>query len=150
VLTPYRPLQDSPRGAVVSGGMLTATSLFEHAETVARLRDAISRNGLTVFAEFDHAAGARAAGMDLSPELVVVFGNPRAGTPLMQSDPRVGIELPLRMLVWNQAGQTLVGDNDPRELAGPYDLTAQAATLQAMASLLQRLAAEAVGGEQHS
>jgi uncharacterized protein (DUF302 family) len=101
--------------------MLTMASSFEHDETVARVLDAISQKGLTVFAQFDHAAGARDAGMDLSNEVVIVFGNPRAGTPLMQADPRVGIELPLRVLVWDQDGQTLVGYNDPRDWAGPYD-----------------------------
>jgi uncharacterized protein (DUF302 family) len=125
--------------------MLTTTSSFEHGETLARLLDAISREGLTVFAQFDHAAGARAAGMDLSNEVVVVFGNPRAGTLLMQADPRVGIELPLRVLVWDHDGQTVVGYNDPRSLVGPYDLTTQAAVVDAMSSLLKRLANDAAG-----
>ena len=65
-----------------------------------RLITAITSRGLTVFARVDHAAAAREAGMELAAEELVVFGNPRAGTPLMQSDPRIGIELPLRMLVW--------------------------------------------------
>jgi uncharacterized protein (DUF302 family) len=125
--------------------MLTTASSFGHGETVARLLDAISHEGLTVFAQFDHAAGAHAVGMDLSNEVVVVFGNPRSGTLLMQADPRVGIELPLRVLVWDQDGQTVVGYNDPRSLAGPYDLTAQAAVLGAMSSLLDRLASDAAG-----
>jgi uncharacterized protein (DUF302 family) len=125
--------------------MLTMASSFEHDETVARVLDAISQKGLTVFAQFDHAAGARDAGMDLSNEVVIVFGNPRAGTPLMQADPRVGIELPLRVLVWDQDGQTLVGYNDPRDWAGPYDLTTHAGVLDAMSSLLDRLANDAAG-----
>ena len=83
--------------------------------------------------------------MDLGDEVVVVFGNPRAGTPLMQADPRVGIELPLRVLVWDQGGQTFVGYSDPRDLADRYNLTSQAATLDAMASLLSALADEAAG-----
>jgi uncharacterized protein (DUF302 family) len=77
--------------------------------------------------------------------VVVVFGNPRAGTPLMQADPRVGIELPLRMLVWDQGAQTIVGYNDPKSLAGSYNLTTQAATLDAMSSLLHALANDAAG-----
>jgi len=129
--------------------MLTTASSFEHGETVARLLDAISQEGLTVFAQFDHATWARDAGMDLSNEVVIVFGNPRAGTPLMQADPRVGIELPLRVLVWDQDGQTIVGYNDPRDLADPYDLTRQAAVLDAMSSLLDRLANDAAGSAEH-
>ena len=89
--------------------MLTIVSPFGHSETLTRLLDAIARRGLSVFAQIDHAAAAREVGMDLSDEVVVVFGNPRAGTPLMQTDPRIGIELPLRMLVWDQGGQPVVG-----------------------------------------
>jgi uncharacterized protein (DUF302 family) len=81
----------------------------------------------------------------MADEVVVVFGNPRAGTPLMQADPRIGIELPLRMLVWDQDGRTVVGYNDPKDLAGPYDVAAQAGTLEAMSSLLDALASEAAG-----
>jgi uncharacterized protein (DUF302 family) len=130
--------------------MLTTVSSSEHAETVAGLLDAISQKGLTVFAQIDHAAAAREAGMDLPDEVVIVFGSPRAGTPLMQADPRVGIELPLRMLVWNQGGRTIVGYNDPTSLAGAYDLTTQSATLDAMSSLLGSLASEAAGKAEHT
>jgi uncharacterized protein (DUF302 family) len=125
--------------------MLTTVSSSRHGETVTRLVDAISQKGLMVFAQIDHAAAAREAGMDLPDEVVIVFGNPRAGTGLMQADPRVGIELPLRMLVWNQDGQTIVGYNDPKGLAGAYNLTTQATTLDAMSSLLRALAYDAAG-----
>jgi uncharacterized protein (DUF302 family) len=125
--------------------MLTTVSPSDHGETVARLLASISQRGLTVFAQIDHAAAAREAGMDLPDEVVIVFGNPRSGTPLMQTDPRVGIELPLRMLVWNQDEQTMVGYNDPKDLAGAYNLTTQSTTLEAMSSLLHALADEAAG-----
>ena len=81
--------------------------------------------------------------MDLPPEAVVAFGNPSAGTPLMQDDPRVGIELPLRILLWDSGGVTMIGYNDPRELSGVYDVGEHAGTLDAMAGLLSDLAAEA-------
>jgi uncharacterized protein (DUF302 family) len=129
--------------------MLTTVSSSGHGETVTRLLDAISQKGLMVFAQIDHAAAAREAGMDLPDEVVIVFGNPRAGTALMQADPRVGIELPLRMLVWNQGGQTIVGYNDPKGLAGAYNLTTQATTLDAMSSLLHALANDAAGKAEH-
>lgn len=123
--------------------MITVVSSSGHAATLTRLLDAIARRGLTVFAQIDHAAAAREASMELPAEVVVLFGNPRAGTPLMQEDPRVGIELPLRILVWDQGGRTLVGYNDPQDLAGSYELRATSATLAAMSSLLQDLAAAA-------
>ena len=81
--------------------------------------------------------------MELAPETVVVFGNPRAGTPLMQDDPRIGIELPLRIVVWSSDDATMIGYNDPRELADTYEVGEHAQTLEAMAALLAALAQEA-------
>ena len=125
--------------------MLVTPSTSGYADTMRRLIEAITNRGLTVFARIDHAAAARAAGMELAAEELVVFGNPRAGTPLMQSDPRIGIELPLRMLVWEDGVGAQVGYNDPRELAGPYDVEQHRATLEAMSELLAALATEAAG-----
>jgi uncharacterized protein (DUF302 family) len=107
---------------------------------------AIESRGLTVFAQIDHAAGARAVGMELRDELVLLFGNPRSGTPLMQADPRVGIELPLRILVWDDGDGVMLGYGDPHELAHTYELSAHESTLDQMAALLGALVAEA-GGE---
>lgn len=78
--------------------------------------------------------------MNLAPETVVVFGSPRAGTPLMNSDPRIGIELPLRIVVWTTDQGTMIGYNDPRELARVYDVGEGVPTLDAMAGLLADLA----------
>jgi uncharacterized protein (DUF302 family) len=120
-------------------------STRSHAQTVGELVAAIERRGLTLFAQIDHAASARAAGLELADEQVLTFGNPQAGTPLMQSDPRVGIELPLRIVVWSTATEVLAGFNDPRELAGSYALAEQHQTLEQMATLLEMLAREACG-----
>jgi uncharacterized protein (DUF302 family) len=120
--------------------VLTVSSSNGYAETLSSLLDSIAGRGLTVFAQFDHAAAAREADMDLAPELVVVFGNPRAGTPLMKSDPRIGIELPLRIVIWKTDEETMIGYNDPRELANVYDVGEGASTLDAMAGLLSDLA----------
>lgn len=126
-------------------GVETVVSSSGHADTLRRLLDAIAGQGLTVFARFDHAAAAQDVGMVLADEVAVAFGNPRAGTPLMQADPRVGIELPLRMLVWDAGDETLVGYNDPRELAHSYEVGSETARLDTMASLLDALAHEAAG-----
>ena len=106
--------------------MVTVVSSAGFSETLTRLLAAIASRNLTVFAQFDHAAAARAVGMELADETVVVFGNPRAGTPLMQADPRIGIELPLRVLVWDGGETVLVGYNDPRDLATSYEVSAHA------------------------
>src|SRR5260370_34301409 len=115
--------------------MIVAHSERGYAETLTALLEAIERNGLRVFAQIDHAAAARESGLELADEEVVVFGSPRAGTPLMQSDPRVGIELPLRILVWADAEGVLLGYRDPRELAADYDGAEHEATLEQMATL---------------
>ncbi len=98
-----------------------------------------------MFARVDHAAGAREVGLELSDEEVVLFGSARSGTPLMQSDPRVGIELPLRILVWRDGRDVLLGYRDPRDLSDSYDVGEHEATLAQMASLLDELTAEAAG-----
>jgi uncharacterized protein (DUF302 family) len=103
----------------------------------------MERRGLTVFARIDHAAAAREVGLDLAAEEVIIFGNPRAGTGLMQADPRIGIELPLRVLVWQGEEGVQVGYKDPRELAHDYAVQANAETLGAMFSLLAELVREA-------
>ena len=123
--------------------MRTLLSSSGYAVTMRRLLDAIARRGLTVFAQIDHAAAAREDGMELADEAVVVFGNPRAGTPLMQEDPKIGIELPLRMLVWNDGEQTMLGYNDPRDLSRLYQVAPRAVTLEAMSALLEELAHDA-------
>jgi uncharacterized protein (DUF302 family) len=123
--------------------VLTVVSSSGYDETLNRLLDAVARRGLTVFAQIDHAGAAREVDMQLGDEVVVLFGNPRAGTPLMQQDPRVGIELPLRMLVWDGGDAAIVGYNDPRDLSRSYDVTRQAPTLDAMSFLLADIAGEA-------
>lgn len=125
--------------------MVVSRSGSDHRTTVDRLNAAIDKRALTVFARFDHAAAAREAGLELGEELVVVFGNPQAGTLLMQSDPRAGIELPLRILVWEGPDGVQLGYDDPRELAGEYDLADQGEILERMAGLLEQLVAEAAG-----
>lgn len=122
--------------------MIVTGSSYDHADTVSRLIAAVQRRGMTVFARIDHAAGAHEAGLELAPEEVIVFGNPRAGTALMQSDPRIGIELPLRVLVWETAQGVMVGHNDPRRLADLYVVEAHAETLETMSKMLVDLQSE--------
>jgi uncharacterized protein (DUF302 family) len=122
---------------------LPATGDAEHVE--ARLREALDAHDLQLFARIDHAAGARKAGIELDADVLLIFGNASVGTPLMQADPRVGIELPLRMLIWQDPGGTHVGYLDPRELAGRYALDGQEETLEKQAAVLASVAAAAAG-----
>lgn len=123
--------------------MITRTSPHTVDETLQRLIAAVEERSITVFARIDHSDGARKAGLELAGEMVVIFGNPQTGTPLMQEDPRVGLDLPLRMLVWDDAGTTAIGYRDPQDLQRDYALTRTAATLAKMRALLDGLAADA-------
>jgi uncharacterized protein (DUF302 family) len=125
--------------------MIVKRSSRDFAATTRILVEAIGRRGLTLLARIDHAAAAREVGLELADEEVVLFGNPRSGTPLMQSDPRIGIELPLRMLVWQEADEVLLGYRDPRELSNVYDVIGREVTLEQMATLLDDLATEGAG-----
>jgi uncharacterized protein (DUF302 family) len=120
--------------------VIVQRSSHDHPETMRCLIASVQEHGLAIFARIDHAAGARDAGLELPDEQVLVFGNPKAGTALMRDDPRVGIELPLRMLVWADDHGVAVGYEDPRELAGRFAVGAHASTLDAMAQLLAALA----------
>ena len=108
-----------------------------------RLRAALDEHGLQLFARIDHATGARKAGVELAPNVLLIFGNTSVGTPLMQTDPKVGIELPLRMLIWQDPDGTHVGYIDPRELADRYALDGHRETLERQAAVLTKLATAA-------
>lgn len=111
----------------------------------ARLREALDAHDLQLFARIDHATGARKAGVDLEANVLLIFGKTDVGTPLMQADPRVGVELPLRMLIWQDSEGTHVGFLDPRELAERYALDGHQQTLERQAAVLTELAAAAAG-----
>jgi uncharacterized protein (DUF302 family) len=113
------------------------------ASVVARLTSGLRARQVEVFATIDHAAGARRAGLELADEVLLVFGNPAVGTALMQADPRCGIDLPLRVLVWSQDGVTRVAHEDPTRLADRYAVASEQAVLGKLAALLEQLVAEA-------
>jgi uncharacterized protein (DUF302 family) len=139
--TPQARATANTRDLQTSMVELTASGDADQVE--ARLRDALDEHGLQLFARIDHAAGARKADVDLEPDVLLIFGNTRVGTPLMQADPRVGIELPLRMLIWQDTDGTRIGYLDPRELANRYALDGHQQTLERQAAVLTKLAAAA-------
>ena len=81
-------------------GVISRPSPYPVDETIRRLDEVVRSKGLTVFARIDHRGGAREVGLDMQDEQVLIFGNPRGGTPLMATRPLVGLDLPLRVLVW--------------------------------------------------
>ena len=123
--------------------LTTVKSAHSVPETVDRVIAALGLRRIRVFARIDHAAGARQAGLELADEELVIFGDPRAGTPLMQADAAVGYDLPLRLLIWDASGQTMIGYRRPTELANDFALSGQLETLGRMETLLEELVAEA-------
>ena len=114
--------------------------------TVERLTRAIESKGLQLFARIDHSAGAEKAGMTLAPNQVVIFGNPKIGTLLMQQNPAIGGDLPLRISVWEDAqGQTRIGYRDIQVVAAAYAIDPQLPVVQKIRGALATLANEAAG-----
>jgi len=104
-------------------GLVTVGSGFAPEETMARLEAAVAAKGLTMFARIDHAAGAAQVGLALRPTVLFIFGNAKGGTPLMQGAQTMGIDLPLKALVWQDAaGKTWLSYNDPAWLARRHGL----------------------------
>jgi uncharacterized protein (DUF302 family) len=113
-------------------------------EAMDMLAASVARHGMTVFARIDHAAAAKEAGMTLAPTEVLIFGNPKGGTPLMQAAQTLGIDLPLKALVWqDEAGKTWIGYNDPKWLARRHGVAGHEAILDAMTSALAAAAKDA-------
>jgi uncharacterized protein (DUF302 family) len=112
----------------VTNGIETVTSTFGPKETMDRLKAAVRSKGMTVFARIDHAAGAASAGLVLRPTELLVFGNAKAGTPLMQVNQAIGLDLPLRALVWqDMAGETFLSFDDPRWIVSRHEEDAKLA-----------------------
>jgi uncharacterized protein (DUF302 family) len=103
---------------MAADGLTTLRSGYGPKDTIERLEAEVKARGLTVFARIDHAAGATAAGLTLRPTELLIFGNAKGGTPLMQSIQTIGIDLPLKALAWQDAsGATWLSYNDPSWLA---------------------------------
>ena len=118
-------------------------------ETIDRLESCVTAAGLHVFARVDHAAGAAQVGMELRDTLLLIFGNPRGGTPLMIANQTAGIDLPVKALAFEDAdGQVWLTYNDPAWIAARHHLGADSApAVQAMADGLAGLTARAAGDD---
>jgi uncharacterized protein (DUF302 family) len=130
---------------MAANGLITIKSSFGPEETMKRLDAEVKAKGLTVFAHVDHAAGAKAVGMDLRPTDLIIFGNARGGTPLMQQAQTIGIDLPLKALVWqDEQGATWLSYNDPAWIAGRHGAgDAAKPPVEAMSGALKAIAAKA-------
>jgi uncharacterized protein (DUF302 family) len=106
-----------------------------------RLDAEIRTKGMTVFARIDHAAGAAEVGLTLPPTELIIFGNARGGTPLMQSEQTVGIDLPLKALVWEDAaGKTWLSYNEPGWIAQRHKIANAEQVVNSMGTALSAIA----------
>ncbi|HTE84605.1 MAG TPA: DUF302 domain-containing protein [Dehalococcoidia bacterium] len=128
-------------------GLVTIATKFSVKETLDRLEADLKAKGITLFARIDHAAGATSVAMPLRPTELLIFGNPKAGTPLMQSNQTIGIDLPLKMLGWQDAeAKVWLTYDDPVWLAQRHRLgPGTAASVNALANVLANLARAAAG-----
>lgn len=121
-------------------GLVTKKSAHSVTQTLDRLEGALKDKGIIIFARIDHAAGAKKAGMPLRSTELLIFGNPKLGTPLMQSKQTIGIDLPLKVLAWeDENGQVWLTYNAPNFLANRHGITDRAQVLAKMTEALQKL-----------
>jgi uncharacterized protein (DUF302 family) len=127
-------------------GLTSVESSLGPKETMDHLEAEIRAEGMQVFARIDHAAGAAAVGLTLRPTELIIFGNARGGTLLMQSAQTVGVDLPLKALVWQDAvGKTWLSYNEPTWIAQRHGVAGVESTIDKMADLLSAIAREAAG-----
>ncbi len=113
----------APALAGANDGMINVKSVHDVAATESRLVQALEGKGMTVFARIDHAEGAASVDKALRPTRLVVFGNPKAGTPLMQCRQSAAIDLPQKALIWEDSeGTVWLGYNDPEYLKQRHDI----------------------------
>ena len=123
-------------------GVVTKVSPRSVADTVSRLTDMIAAKGLKLFGVIDQSAAAGEVGLELRPTTLVLFGSPAAGTPVMVAAPLSALDLPLKVLIWSDNGQTNVTYTAPDALAARYHLSPDlAARLAAIDPLTDALVA---------
>jgi uncharacterized protein (DUF302 family) len=133
---------------VSTSSILKFPSQFDVATTIDRLRDMAGSKGLKIFARIDFAHDARDAGLQLRDEQLLIFGNAKAGTPLLESAPTVGLDLPLKALAYQDAdGKTWIALNDPAYVISRHSADpALVANIQGAVALVRAAAGDASSG----
>ena len=124
-----------------NAGIITKSSANSFSETYSILKNALSSNeNISIIAELDHQKNAERVGLELNPTKIIIFGNPKLGTPLMQEDQSVGLDLPQKMLVWeNEDGEVYVSYNDPYFIAERHDIEGLEEVLETISNALDNL-----------
>jgi uncharacterized protein (DUF302 family) len=135
-----------PLSALAADELTTKPSRYSVKETVDRLTGALKDKGISPAARIDHAAAAKAAGLELKATEVLMFGNPKLGTPLMQANRLVAIDLPMKVLVWeDDAGKVWIAYTPPSTLRDRYKIDGRDDVLKAMAGALEAFTSAAAG-----
>jgi uncharacterized protein (DUF302 family) len=134
---------------IAADGLITIQSHYDPKETMQRLEAAVKAKGFSVFAHIDHSAQAAQVNLSLPPTDLLIFGNPKGGTPLMRSDQTIGIDLPLKALVWqDEKGSTWLSYNDPEWIVQRHGgASGTEDTVRAISAALNALAASATSAE---
>ena len=129
-------------------GLTTIQSSFDPKETIDRLEAEIRAKGLNIFARIDHAEGAAEAGLELRPTNLIIFGNASGGTPLMQASQPSGIDLPLKVIVWQDAAdKTWISYNEPSWIARRHNVTTAEAVVSKMSAMLSAIVKKAASSQ---
>ncbi|MCR9215507.1 MAG: DUF302 domain-containing protein [Proteobacteria bacterium] len=129
----------------IDDGLIIKTSDFDVGKTLDRLGIALERNGIKVFARVDHAKGAKSVDLELMPNSVLIFGNPKLGTPLMTANPAIGLDLPLKAVAWQEKDGTVkLAYTDPNWLAARYGITDREKVFMKMTGALKKFTDMAV------
>jgi uncharacterized protein (DUF302 family) len=133
---------------MAADGLITVRSTFGPEETMNRFEAEVRARGMTVFAHIDHAAGAAAVGLPLRPTDLLIFGAAKGGTPLMQVTQTIGIDLPLKALVWqDESGVTFLSYNDPAYFTRRHNIgEGTKPVVEAMSGALKAIATRATSG----
>ena len=126
-------------GTAMADIWIIKDSASDVATTADKLVAAVEGAGAKVFARVDHAAGAASIDAELAPMTLVMFGNPKLGTPILQAAPQAGLDLPIRVLIWDDNGATKIGYLDPADFKARYDVEGADKSFEMMTGALGKL-----------
>ncbi len=133
---------------VIQPMIIKKPSPYSAGETIDRLENILNAKGLTVFTRVDHGAGAAKVDLDLGASELIIFGNPMLGTPLMQENPEMGLDLPLKALAYtDETGQTFLTYMAPATLQTRHNISANTAIIEKMTGALDAMTSKAVSPE---
>ncbi len=125
--------------------LIVKASAHSVSDTLDRLQGIMKKKGITIFARVDHAGGAKKVGLELKSTQLLIFGNPKLGTPLMMSNQRIGIDLPLKALAWqDKDGKVWLAYTDPGYLKKKHGISDKDGVFKKMAGALNKLTDAAV------